>query len=59
MALSDTLSTPTGGQKKGGKIKPQNGENFGTETGIIFRTSIEWSGVSFKFFKPYKYSASE
>ena len=36
MALSDTLSTPTGGQKNGEKIKPKNGENFGTKTGIIF-----------------------
>ena len=36
LALSDTLSTPTGGQKNGEKIKPKNGENFGTKTGIIF-----------------------
>ena len=36
LALSDTLSTPTGGQKNGEKIKPQNGENFGTKTGKIF-----------------------
>ena len=36
LALSDTLSTPTGGQKKGEKIKPKNGENFGTKMGIIF-----------------------
>ena len=28
LALSDTLSNPTGGQKKGGEIKPKNGENF-------------------------------
>ena len=31
LALLDTLSTPTGGQKNGGKIKPKNGENFGTK----------------------------
>ena len=36
LALSNTLSTPTGGQKKGEKIKPKNGENFGTKMGIIF-----------------------
>ena len=36
MALSDTLSTPTGGQKNGEKIKPKNGETFGTKAGIIF-----------------------
>ena len=37
LALSDTLSTPTGGQKNGeGKLKPQNGENFRTKKGIIF-----------------------
>ena len=36
LALSDTLSTPNGGQKNGEKIKPQNGEIFGTKTGIIF-----------------------
>ena len=36
LALSDTLSTPTGGQKNGGKIKPKYGENFGTKTGKIF-----------------------
>ena len=36
LVLSDTLATPTGGQKNGGKIKPQNGENFGAKTGKIF-----------------------
>ena len=43
LALSDTLFTPTGGQKSGGKIKPKNGENFGTKTvknGDNFRTSM-------------------
>ena len=35
LALSDTLSTPTGGQKNGEKIKPKNGENFGTKMGIF------------------------
>ena len=42
LALSDTLSTPTGGQKNGEKIKPKNGENFGTNTGIIF-VPASWS----------------
>ena len=32
LALSDTLSNPTGGQKNGGEIKPKNGEIFGTKT---------------------------
>ena len=36
LALLDTLSTPTGGQKNGENIKPKNGDNFGTKTGIIF-----------------------
>ena len=36
LALSDTLSTQTCGQKKGEKFEPQNGENFDTKTGIIF-----------------------
>ena len=35
LALSDTLSTPTGGQKNREKNKPKNGENFGTKTGKI------------------------
>ena len=35
-AVSDTLSTPTGGQKNWEKIEPQNGENFGTKTGKFF-----------------------
>ena len=37
-AVSDTLSSPTEGQKNGEKIKPKNGENFGTKTvtGKIF-----------------------
>ena len=36
LVLSDTLSTPIGGQKNGEEIDPQNGDNFCTETGIIF-----------------------
>ena len=35
LALSDTLSTPTSGQKNGGKIKPKTGKIFG-KTGKIF-----------------------
>ena len=42
LALSDTLSTPTGGQKNGEKIKPKNGENFGTKTGKIFVPAYAW-----------------
>ena len=36
LALYDTLSplsTPTGGQKNGEKIKPQNGESLSTKWG--------------------------
>ena len=43
LALSDTLSplsTPTGGQKNVEKIKPKNGENFGTKMGIIFQPAF-------------------
>ena len=39
-AVSDTLSTPTCGQKNGEKIKPQNGENFGTKMGKIFKPAF-------------------
>ena len=49
LALSDTLSTPTGGQKNGEKIKPKNGENFGTKTGIIFVPALELEAVGFQF----------
>ena len=40
LALSDTLSTPTGGQKNGEKINPKTWENFGTRKGIIFEPAL-------------------
>ena len=41
LVLSDTSSTPTGGEKNKGESEPQNSYNhFGTKTGIIFATSM-------------------